>query len=114
MIEAFLSVRELGVKSYKAENLATTMRSGMPDDRPGFACYWGLPYRDMLSWDMSNLASFASPDNSIYFADSHPAQWNVRASNSGARTTIEGKVEVFDIEETIRKARKSRKSRKHT
>jgi hypothetical protein len=58
----------------------------------------GLPFGDLMSWDISNIVGCCDMSESFIFTTVHPSRWRVRASNKGDVLRIEDYLkEVVDL-----------------
>ena len=97
-IAAFLALRDIEPSEWKADNLCGAMRSDR-DNVPysKTAMFYGLPFENIMSWDMSLMLSSAMPEESLFFCATHPSEWTVKPTQAGDVTRLEERVECFDL-----------------
>jgi len=107
-ISALLAIRGVNAAELRAENCCTAMRSsrdavGYPDS----AMFYGLPFPNIMSWDVSLMLSVAQVDESFYFATQSPDQWTIKPTQAGEVLRLEDRVPtLLDVVATVDRLRR--------
>lgn len=108
LIHSLLGMREIDAEHIDAEVVCPAMR-GSKEALPYMPCrlIYGLPFRELMSWDVSNIMSSCDLSESLLFSTSHPSKWDVRASQKGEVIRIERMLsEVVDLSAIVRDMRR--------
>lgn len=108
LLIAFLGMRDVEVKTLDAARMCPAMRDNK--EAAGYnkcRIITGLPFENMMSWDITNIMACCDLKESIVLTTKPPAVWDIRATQKGDVVRLEGLMpEVFDLRAAIDRIRK--------
>lgn len=103
----FLGMRDVEHQHWDAENLSSMMRADKEARNLGVrsVLFYNLPFEGIMSWDLNNLMSACSVEDSLFFSTVPYTRWRVRATGDGSVIDLAKRVDIANVSSILLRAR---------
>ena len=108
LLIGFLGLRDVEARAFDAGRMCPAMRDNK--EAAGYhACriIHGLPFDNMMSWDVSNIMSCCDLEESFILTTVEPSKWSVSATKKGDVVDLRSKMQgTFDLKDSLERIKR--------